>query len=168
MFQVIYLDIDPSLQEILGLESPLSLSDILDQVTSEIVHSLSQIISRPQNGIIQVSFISDDRIRELNAAYRQIDRTTDVLSFHYFEDFTHTGASEVAGEIILSPSLVLSQSKERGHSICEESLRLTIHGILHILGYNHESDDEYQSMWEIERELIKIAKDHDLLQNEKT
>jgi probable rRNA maturation factor len=92
-------------------------------------------------------------MRRLNYEYRKIDSTTDVLSFHYFDDFATIGSTEVAGEILLSESKILSQAKAHDHSEEKEAYILILHGVLHILGYDHETDEEYKEMWLYEEVL---------------
>jgi probable rRNA maturation factor len=97
--------------------------------------------------------LTDDEIQALNREHRGIDSTTDVLSFHYFDDFSDIDPTDTAGEIILSESRILSQAEEHGHSPERECEILIIHSILHILGYDHETDEEYAEMWEVESDL---------------
>ncbi len=118
---------------------------------SEICRYIASIVDIPQSGILNIAFLSDEEIRVLNRQYRGIDSTTDVLSFHYFDDFSSIGEEEIAGEIIMSESRIMSQAKDHQHSEREEFETLLIHGILHILGYDHEEDDEYEEMWKIEK-----------------
>lgn len=92
-------------------------------------------------------------MQELNRTYRQKDSTTDVLSFHYFEDFSSLTPRDTAGECIFSESRILMQASEHGHSPRTEFEILLIHSILHILGYDHETDEEYEEMWEYEEKL---------------
>ena len=106
-----------------------------------------------QNGILNIAFLSDDEIRALNREHRGIDKTTDVLSFHYFDDFSEVTSDEVAGEIILSESRIMSQSAELGHPPRQEFEILLIHSILHILGFDHETEEEYLEMWEWEEKI---------------
>ncbi len=108
-----------------------------------------------QNGILNIAFLSDDEIQTLNREHRGIDKSTDVLSFHYFDDCSAVASDEVAGEIILSESKIMSQSTELGHSPQQEFEILIIHSILHILGFDHETDEEYQEMWKWEEKLRK-------------
>lgn len=84
----------------------------------------------------------------LNREYRGIDKTTDVLSFHYFDDFSDLDDRvDTAGECIFSEQKILSQARDFGHSPEEEFEILCIHSILHILGFDHETDEDYQDMW---------------------
>ena len=111
------------------------------------------IVPIPQKGILNIAFLSDEEIRVLNRDHRWIDSTTDVLSFHYFEDLSDVWDDEVAGEIVLSESRILSQAIELGHSPERELEILIIHSILHVLGYDHETDEEYEEMWKWEEGL---------------
>lgn len=117
---------------------------------SEIFAYIAQVVDIPQKGIMNIAFLSDDEIQVLNREYRQIDRTTDVLSFHYFDDFSAVEEDMIAGEIIMSESRILTQASEHGHTARQECEILIIHGILHILGFDHEDDDDYVEMWKYE------------------
>ncbi|MBP9779627.1 rRNA maturation RNase YbeY [Candidatus Gracilibacteria bacterium] len=119
----------------------------------EIRQLIASELDIPQNGIMHIAFLSDDEIQALNRNYRGIDATTDVLSFHYFDDFSSVKDDEIAGEIILSESRVLSQAIDHHHTPTEECEILIIHGLLHILGFDHESDQEYEEMWRYEKSI---------------
>ena len=108
-----------------------------------------------QNGTLNIAFLSDEEIRVLNRDHRGIDKTTDVLSFHYYDDFSGLSADDVAGEIILSESRILAQATEHLHTAQRECEILVLHSILHILGYDHETDEDYEEMWKWESELRK-------------
>lgn len=79
-----------------------------------------------------------------------------MLSFHYFDDFSNLSATEVVGEIILSESRIIEQAREYGNTLEAEFAKLLIHSALHILGYDHEEDEEYQVMREQEQKIEKI------------
>lgn len=97
-------------------------------------------------------------MQSLNRQYRDKDSTTDVLSFHYFENFETLTESEIAGEILLSESKILEQTKTYEHSIEAEAYRLIIHGVLHIIGYDHETDSEYEIMHPREIEITNVIR----------
>ena len=92
----------------------------------------------------------------MNRNHRGIDKTTDVLSFHYFEDFSDVADDDIAGEIILSESRILAQAEEYGHTAEKEFETLVIHSILHIIGFDHETDEDYETMWSYEEPLRKM------------
>lgn len=126
------------------------------ELTRTIFHAISEQIDIAQAGTVNIAFLDDDEIQELNKAHRGIDKTTDVLSFHYFEDFTGLEDEEIAGEIIMSESKILSQAKEYGNTPETEFAKLLIHSILHLLGYDHEDDLEYEEMHKEEQKIEKI------------
>ncbi len=96
---------------------------------------------------ISIALLSENEMRRLNREYRGINEPTDVLSFLLDEN-------PLVGELILSPSCVKRQARECGVSFERELVTLTFHGILHLLGYNHEGEEkEAELMWERQKEL---------------
>lgn len=119
---------------------------INEKIIDEIFTCISNNISEVQNGTLTIVFLDDNSIQNLNKTYRNIDKTTDVLSFHYYDDFSHLWEDEIAGEIILSESKILSQAQEYWLGEQKEFYKLLIHSILHILWYDHEQDNDYKIM----------------------
>ena len=96
----------------------------------------------PQDAEISVTIVDNEKIKELNKKYRDIDSETDVLSFPLGEngvyDINHdTGEAEL-GDIVLSLEKAQEQAEHYGHSLDREVGYLTVHSMLHLLGYNHE------------------------------
>ncbi len=85
---------------------------------------------------IGIGFIGDTRMRRLNREYRKQDRTTDVLAFAYQE--APTGVMSPLGDVVISMPAVRRQARALRCSLDEEVLRLLIHGVLHLVGYDHE------------------------------
>lgn len=115
--------------------------------------SISHEVPLSQNGLINIAFIDDERMQWLNRVYRGKDSTTDVLSFHYFDDFSQMKSDDVAGEIVLSHEKIISQAHMHAHTPEKETQILVLHGLLHILGFDHETDDEYRMMWKYEKKI---------------
>ena len=92
---------------------------------------------------VSVTFTDDRRIRELNKEYRNIDKATDVLSFPLGEngeyDLNHDTGAKLLGDIVISMDHARAQSEEYGHSLEREIGFLTVHSMLHLLGYDHET-----------------------------
>ncbi len=108
---------------------------------------------------LSILITGDGKMRRLNRQWRGIDRTTDVLSFSMLEG---VGAAEsgnaplVLGDIVISAPRALAQAVEAGHSLEEELLFLLAHGILHILGYDHEKGaNEKRRMEKKQKELLR-------------
>ena len=101
---------------------------------------------------IAVCLVSDRRMRELNRDYRGRDRSTDVLSFQDGALAVDEGRVYL-GDILVSVPTAARQARERGHSVGRELKRLVLHGYLHLLGYDHETDDG--DMQRVERRLVR-------------
>ena len=90
---------------------------------------------------ISVTFVDDEQIKELNKKHRDIDKSTDVLSFPLGEDGKYdvnpeTGA-KILGDIVISMESAVRQAEEYGHPLQREVAFLTVHSMLHLLGYDH-------------------------------
>jgi len=109
---------------------------------------LSKIALSMSDKLIELIITDNKEIQEINAQFRGIDKPTDVLSFPY-ED----SPMAPLGSIIISQNFVLDKAQEFSHSADDELALLFIHGLLHILGYDHEVDNG--EMREKERELIE-------------
>jgi len=116
---------------------------------------ISKIVPKTQKWILNIVFLDNNSIQKLNNNYRWIDKSTDVLSFHYFEDFSWLKDDDLAWEIILSEEKIKSQWIEYKLWTEKEFYKLIIHSILHILWYDHELDNEYKIMQELEDKVWK-------------
>jgi probable rRNA maturation factor len=101
---------------------------------------------------VSVTISNDRRLRELNRAYRGKDKPTDVLSFPYDEE------GGPLGDVIISVDRALAQAGERGHDLQREIELLTLHGTLHVCGYDHETDDGEMDRLErrLRRSLVAV------------
>lgn len=115
-----------------------------------IFEKVSNIIQKPQNWILNIVFLDLDGIKNLNKTYRGIDKATDVLSFHYYDDFSILKDGEPAWEVVICEDKLKSQALDYNHSEEKEFYRLLIHSILHILWYDHEYDKDYEIMQSFE------------------
>jgi probable rRNA maturation factor len=120
---------------------------------AEIFRLIAEGVDVTQKWVLNISFAWDDEMRKLNLEYRKKDSTTDVLSFHYFEDFSACQDDEIVWECIFSHSLILTQAVEYGHTPTEEFEILLIHSVLHILGYDHEDDADFEVMFALEQSI---------------
>lgn len=107
-------------------------------------------------GEVTVALISDARMRTLNRSYRNKDYATDVLSFPAFAD-KRAGAAEplYLGDIVIATGVARRQADEVGHAVGKELKVLALHGLLHLLGYDHEADTG--AMARLESRLRKKA-----------
>ncbi len=98
--------------------------------------------------------LSDNKtLQDLNLTFLNIDEPTDVLAFPGNEIDPETGLHYM-GDIIISVEKAASQAANGGHEAVSEIKLLIIHGLLHLLGYDHQTDDEKVEMWKVQRQLL--------------
>lgn len=106
---------------------------------------------------VSISFVDDEAIHELNLEYRGVDAATDVLSFPQ-DDLGDLDLPEgfplMLGDIIISLERAWEQAQEYGHSLEREVLYLAIHGFFHLMGYDHETEEEQGVMRKLEEEVL--------------
>ena len=90
-----------------------------------------------EKSTFSIVFINDERMHEMNKTYRGIDNTTDVLSFAFEDNNYLELETRELGEIYISIPRMIKQASDYGHGITRELAFLTVHGILHLLGYDH-------------------------------
>lgn len=112
------------------------------------------------DAIVSIMLCDDATIHPLNRDYRDKDKPTDVLSFAQREgDFAFLD-DNLLGDIIISMETTIRQANERQHSTETELRVLLVHGILHLLGYDHIEDDEAEIMEAKEREILAHLESH--------
>lgn len=99
--------------------------------------------------------VNNDYIHELNKNYRGIDRETDVISFALEDDKTFNPEGRVLGDIYISIDKTHSQALEYGHSFLREFCFLGVHGMLHLLGYDHMTKDDEKIMFSLQDEILE-------------
>lgn len=100
--------------------------------------------------------VDDERIHEINKEYRHIDRSTDVISFAMEDNdqFYVEGMPRSLGDIFISVDHAKKQAEEYGHSLKREMCFLFTHGILHLLGYDHMTDEQEKEMFTLQDEIL--------------
>ncbi len=113
----------------------------------------------PETGIeVAVTLTSDHHVRELNRNYRNIDKSTNVLSFANLEaggtDQFPDGAVIMLGDVIVAHETVLQEAKADGKIFSDHLTHMIAHGVLHLLGYDHQSDGDANHMEALEIEVL--------------
>jgi probable rRNA maturation factor len=134
----------------------LSILDRVNYLRSEQKENLKRkalfilkILSVSGNKELCVAFVDDEEMRKLNADYRNINRTTDVLSF------PQDGPDDsVLGDVIISIDTAVRRSRQQNLSVEQVIHKLMIHGILHLLGYDHKKRNDAKAMREKESEIL--------------
>lgn len=119
---------------------------VIDEVSREL---------KVKNGLVSFVLVDNKKIREINKEYRGIDRETDVISFAFMdEDINPDTDYTNYGEIYISLEKTLSQSLEYGHSFDRELCFLTVHGLLHLLGYDHMTKEDEKVMFSLQDKIL--------------
>jgi probable rRNA maturation factor len=109
---------------------------------------------RPARGEVNIVLVDDREIRRLNRRYRGKDKPTDVLSFSYLED-KGTPVDGTVGDVYVSHETLARDARRLGVAVPDLALRLVVHGMLHIIGFDHESDADALRMERRERTVLK-------------
>lgn len=123
-----------------------------------IAEKLSQLLNLTETLECAVILVCDTEIRQINKEYRQKDSVTDVISFAMKDQADEYEINdEIAnclGDIFISVPAVFRQAKSYGHSVKREFLFLFVHGLLHLLGYNHEDEESEKVMFSLQEEIL--------------
>jgi probable rRNA maturation factor len=114
---------------------------------------LAKVAPRAVRGEVAIALVSDARIRSMNKRFRRIDRTTDVLSFPADGPPASRLAPRVLGDIVIATGVARRQARESGHSYAAELKVLALHGLLHLMGYDHHGPSDRGRMARVERRL---------------
>lgn len=106
----------------------------------------------PAQGAVAVVVDDDERIRTLNRLWRGLDKPTNVLSFPSPD--TQPGATRTLGDIAISYETAAREAAAEDKSLADHVAHLSVHGFLHLLGYDHESDDDAEEMEGLERAIL--------------
>ena len=108
-----------------------------------------------KNAIFTIIFVTPEEIHELNKQYRGVDRVTDVISFA-LEDAHDVSLTDVRvlGDIYICIDRMKEQALEYGHSETRELSFLTVHGLLHLLGYDHQTKEDEEVMFGLQRKIL--------------
>ena len=121
------------------------LNDIADTILSDYYEE------KPD---FSLTFLSPEEIREINKTYRGVDSVTDVLSFESEGEIDPETGREYLGDILICGEQAAKQAELSGHSVGNEIALLEIHGLLHLLGYDHMTEEEQKEMWDLQNAYL--------------
>ena len=124
----------------------------LKKVHEVLVHGLNKL--EIDEAIFNVIIVDNEYIHRLNKDYRNIDRETDVITFALEDDKTFNPDIRILGDVYISIDKAKSQSIEYGHSLLRELCFLAVHGMLHLLGYDHMKKEEEEIMFKLQEEIL--------------
>ncbi len=141
--------------------------DETQEVSEEHINTLTGLLNSAatiegveEGSELSITFVDNERIQEINRDYRDKDNPTDVISFALEEmgegEIEIVGADmpRVLGDIIISIPRTKEQAEEYGHSFLRELGFLAVHGFLHLVGYDHEEQEEEEIMFSKQREIL--------------
>jgi len=155
-------DVVPGVQVDIQVETAIEMPDeALQQVLREAIMTAAAEVGAIAAGEMTLVITDDARMRALNQTYRDIDATTDVLSFVAMDD-SEAGQLVVPdempaylGDVVISWPRACRQAEERGHSVEGELSLLAIHGLLHLLGHDHGEALDKAAMWAIQQIALR-------------
>jgi probable rRNA maturation factor len=130
----------------------------MNQTVKSVLDKAASVLEIEEHVEVSVVFADDDYIQELNCQYRGKDTPTDVLSFALEEgeepDIYEGPPETLLGDIVISLETAIRQAESFGHSLERELAYLTVHGMLHLMGYDHETDEEKAAMRQQEEAIL--------------
>lgn len=130
----------------------IEITGCADNEITDTIRAAAAAVERElaSGGKAYITVVGEDEIRRLNREFRSIDRVTDVLSFPADEPLC-------LGDIAICRERALEQAHEYGHSAAREFAFLTVHGLLHLNGYDHIQPQDEAVMLELQRKILKSA-----------
>lgn len=149
---------------VINQQSKIDYTREMQQLIIKAADAAARLFHLPANTELSVLIVDNDYIQELNCLYRNKNVPTDVLSFGMNEsseeepDIDFPGDVNIIGDIVISLEQASVQSKEYGHSLERELAYLLTHGMLHLLGYDHETEEEKTTMRNLEEKVMNSLK----------
>ena len=131
-----------------------------EQIYEELLEKTLKHLSLNFDPYISVTIVDNDYIHEINRTYRHKDAPTDVISFAFMDDnpdrdnLFQSGQMVVLGEIYISSDKAKEQALSYGHSLERELKFLFVHGLLHLLGYDHMKEEDEKVMFRLQDEIL--------------
>lgn len=149
---------------IINQQDKINYNKAMQQVILRVVKTLTKLGSIPPNTELSILLVDNNYIKDLNFIYRKKNEPTDVLSFAMNElsegepNIAFNEELNVLGDIVISLEKAEEQRLEYGHSFERELGFLVAHGMLHLLGYDHENEEEEKVMRQLEKKILQAAK----------
>ena len=127
-----------------------------EEMLSALIKRGLAYVKAPKNSEISISFVTAEEIRALNKQYRDKDEPTDVLSFAFTQpdEWDDSLPSTMLGDIIICTDIAREQAGTYGHTLGRELGFLTVHGLLHLAGYDHLTEEDETEMRAAQREIL--------------
>lgn len=139
--------------------------DYLENEYSQIMSVAFNYLKIDTNYEVDVNLVNDEKIHQINRDYRNVDRITDVISFAFNDDDSSLGKIEdkeiphILGEIFICIPQAIRQAKEIGNTLERELSFLFVHGLLHLLGYDHMKEEDAKIMFPLQDKILDMVKE---------
>ena len=139
--------------------------DELENRYESIMETCFSFLKIKKNYEVDLSLVDAERIQQINRDYRNIDRVTDVISFAFEDDSSDLGRIKgddvpiMLGEIFICIPRAIEQAKEIGNSLDRELRFLFIHGLLHLLGYDHMKKEDEEIMFPLQEKILEMEEE---------
>ena len=135
--------------------------DDYESIYLELLNKTIDYLKITCSPIVSVSFVTKEYIHELNRDYRHIDKETDVISFAFLDNedrdtLLHQNGEVVLGDIYICLDVAIAQAKEYGNTLQRELKFLFVHGLLHLLGYDHMSKEDEEIMFPLQEKILSL------------
>ena len=140
-------------------QDKIALGEYLEKRLQDGLNAVAKLHDLDDMTEVDITIVDDEEIHQLNRDYRNVDRPTDVLSFALDEDDEDEpelmeGQPHLLGDIIISAETATRQAEEFGHGLEREIVYLAVHGLLHLLGYDHMVEEDKVMMRAKEEEAL--------------
>lgn len=142
-------------------QEKIALSEYMEKRLHDGLNAVAQLHGLDDMTEVDITIVDDEEIHTLNREYRNVDRPTDVLSFALDEgeedepELIDGPEEHLLGDIIISAETAQRQGEEFGHGLEREIVYLAVHGLLHLLGYDHMTDEDKKIMRAKEEEALR-------------
>jgi len=139
-----------------NLQEEIAIDGDLTKLITDVAEAILKSEGYGEEAEVSIVFVDDEYIKSLNSEYRGIDHPTDVLSFAMLEGQALPGQEEelILGDVVISLQTARRQAYEYGHSFQREVAYLAAHGVLHLLGYDHQDPESREEMRSKEEEIL--------------
>lgn len=141
-------------------QEEIQIPEELEEIIKKAMDAAAKLEGVTPNAEVDITIVDNEVIHKLNRDYRGVDRPTDVLSFALDEgeeepEVTSGEAEHLLGDIIISAPKAVEQGEEFGHGLTREMTYLAVHGLLHLLGYDHMEEADKKIMRAHEEAILK-------------
>ena len=134
--------------------------DVYEDIYLDLLKTTLSILNIKCDPIVSITFVDNKYIHKINKKYRQIDRPTDVISFAFldsennYDTILYSQGVVILGDIYISIEKAKEQAIEYQHSLHRELCFLFVHGLLHLLGYDHMNEEDEKEMFALQDQIL--------------